>query len=183
LPAFDAVFSAVDGPPTFLDPEATRPIAQNRAHLRPGGALPGPSSDDAAPGDQRGEFDVANLAPKLSSKHKGVPAERQVGVIQATAKLYSKEGRGTAQVSAAAIAMMGGNVDNMDAGAEDRTGKKRQPSAAMPVDEFLDKGSGVLLPRKRQDRKDKEKSKRQLGQSSHSAWKTEAEMVLRQQYD
>ena len=34
-----------------------------------------------------------------------------------------------------------------------------------------------------QDRKVKEKSKRALGQSSHSHWKSEAEMVLRQQYD
>lgn len=35
----------------------------------------------------------------------------------------------------------------------------------------------------RQDRKDKEKDKRLKGQSSHAAWKSEAEMVLRQQYD
>jgi len=31
--------------------------------------------------------------------------------------------------------------------------------------------------------KDKEKSKRALGQSSHSRWKTEGEMLLRQQFD
>lgn len=43
--------------------------------------------------------------------------------------------------------------------------------------------AGAALPRKRQDRKDKEKSKRQMGQSSIGTWKTEAEMVLRQQYD
>ncbi len=35
----------------------------------------------------------------------------------------------------------------------------------------------------RQDRRDKEKDKRAKGQSSHQEWKTEAEMVLRQQYD
>ena len=34
-----------------------------------------------------------------------------------------------------------------------------------------------------QDRKDKEKDKRSRGQSSIGAWKSEAEMVLRQQYD
>lgn len=34
-----------------------------------------------------------------------------------------------------------------------------------------------------QDRKDKEKDKRARGQSSIGAWKSEAEMVLRQQYD
>ena len=35
----------------------------------------------------------------------------------------------------------------------------------------------------RQDRKDKEKEKRMRGQSTHAAWKSEAEMALRQQYD
>ena len=54
----------------------------------------------------------------------------------------------------------------------------------MGVTDFLDKGhGGAQLPRKKQDRKDMEKSKRERGQSSHSAWKSEAEMVLRQQYD
>lgn len=54
----------------------------------------------------------------------------------------------------------------------------------MGVSEFLDKGvGGAALPRQRADRKDKEKSKRSLGQSSIGEWKSEAEMVLRQQYD
>ncbi len=54
----------------------------------------------------------------------------------------------------------------------------------MGVTDFMDKGvGGAQLPRKRQDRKDKEKSKRMMGQSSHASWKSEAEMVLRQQYD
>ncbi len=54
----------------------------------------------------------------------------------------------------------------------------------MGVTDFMDKGvGGAQLPRKRQDRKDKEKSKRTMGQSSHASWKSEAEMVLRQQYD
>ena len=35
----------------------------------------------------------------------------------------------------------------------------------------------------RQERKDREKQKRTKGQSSHATWKSEAEMVLRQQYD
>jgi hypothetical protein len=34
-----------------------------------------------------------------------------------------------------------------------------------------------------QDRKDREKEKRDKGQSTHSTWKSEAEMLLRQQYD
>ena len=54
----------------------------------------------------------------------------------------------------------------------------------MGVTDFMDKGvGGAQLPRKRQDRKDKEKSKRAMGQSAHASWKSEAEMVLRQQYD
>lgn len=52
------------------------------------------------------------------------------------------------------------------------------------MSEFLNKGVGaVQLPRKNADRKDKEKDKRMRGQSTHSHWKSEAEMVLRQQFD
>jgi len=61
---------------------------------------------------------------------------------------------------------------------------KRTATKAMGVTDFMDKGvGGAQLPRKRQDRKDKEKSKRAMGQSSHASWKSEAEMLLRQQYD
>jgi hypothetical protein len=55
-------------------------------------------------------------------------------------------------------------------------------SHAMPVEEALANPS-LTLPRKAQDRKEREKSKRERGQSSISTWKSEAEMVLRQQYD
>lgn len=66
--------------------------------------------------------------------------------------------------------------------AEDKL--RRKATKAMGVTDFMDKGvGGAQLPRKRQDRKDKEKSKRVMGQSSHASWKSEAEMVLRQQYD
>ena len=52
------------------------------------------------------------------------------------------------------------------------------------VSEFLGKGVGAAqLPRKGRDRVDKEKEKREKGQSTHASWKSEAEMVLRQQYD
>ena len=67
-------------------------------------------------------------------------------------------------------------------GAEDNS--RRKATKAMGVTDFMDKGvGGAQLPRKRQDRKDKEKSKRAMGQSAHASWKSEAEMVLRQQYD
>ena len=52
------------------------------------------------------------------------------------------------------------------------------------VDSFLDKGLGSQqLPRKNQDRKDREKQKREKGQSTHKEWKSEAEMAMRQLYD
>ncbi len=67
-------------------------------------------------------------------------------------------------------------------GTEDRS--KQKATKAMGVTDFMDKGvGGAQLPRKRQDRKDKEKSKRMMGQSSHASWKSEAELVLRPQYD
>lgn len=53
----------------------------------------------------------------------------------------------------------------------------------MEVSEFLIKGGGAMLPRKTKVQRDKEKSKREKGQSSHSQWKSEEEMLLRQQYD
>lgn len=61
--------------------------------------------------------------------------------------------------------------------------QKRKSTPAMGVNDFLDKGGGAALPRQQQDRKDREKDKRMRGQSTHASWKSEAEMVLRQQYD
>ena len=60
------------------------------------------------------------------------------------------------------------------------------PSAAMGVGDFLAKGpGGALLPRKKQDRMEAEKRKRMNAQNGRDSreWKSEAEMVLRQQYD
>lgn len=84
--------------------------------------------------------------------------------------------------------MMGGKVGPVrPAGEDDESGgggPKRVATGAMAVTEFLDKGLGAAqLPRKAQDRKEKEKSKRMKGQSTHAHWKSEAEMVLRQQFD
>eukprot|EP00191_Tetraselmis_sp_GSL018_P019664 CAMPEP_0177591758 /NCGR_PEP_ID=MMETSP0419_2-20121207/8177_1 /TAXON_ID=582737 /ORGANISM="Tetraselmis sp., Strain GSL018" /LENGTH=268 /DNA_ID=CAMNT_0019082539 /DNA_START=1173 /DNA_END=1976 /DNA_ORIENTATION=+ len=176
----------VDGPPSFLDPEATRPLAVNEAHTRRPAAVAaaelastGGGADEPVPGP-RSEFDVSSLAPRLSKKSGG-QAERKVGVIQAKARMYSQEGQQGPQYSAAAIAMLGGNIDGHSEGEEST--KRKQPSSAMGVDEFLSKSTGAQLPRKQQDRKEREKKKRQLGQSSIGSWKTEAEMVLRQQYD
>ncbi len=79
--------------------------------------------------------------------------------------------------------MMGGKVSDKVAAAAVGA-DKGPPSKPMPVTDFLDKGLGAAqLPRKGQDRKEKEKDKRMRGQSTHAAWKSEAEMVLRQQFD
>ena len=65
--------------------------------------------------------------------------------------------------------------------------RRRPASGAMDVNEFLAKGPGALAPRKRgaNDRMDAERRKRQAGQNGRDSveWKSEAEMVLRQQYD
>ena len=65
--------------------------------------------------------------------------------------------------------------------------QRRPASGAMDVGEFLAKGPGALAPRKRggNDRMDAERRKRQAGQNGRDSveWKSEAEMVLRQQYD
>lgn len=53
----------------------------------------------------------------------------------------------------------------------------------MGIAEFVDKGGGALLPRKKQDRAQKEKAKRMAGQSAIASWKSEAEMQQRQLYD
>ena len=96
-------------------------------------------------------------------------------------------------VTAAQVAMLGGqwrpaeDAEESEALNTAGTGqqpKRKGPSRAMPVSDFLAKGEGgSLLPRNKQDRKDKEKEKRSKGQSSVHGWKSEAEMVLRQQYD
>jgi hypothetical protein len=83
--------------------------------------------------------------------------------------------------------MFGGNVDNLKGPQpqqqQEAPGAKA-PTKPMPVDDFLSRGlGGAQLPRQQQDRKEKEQKKRALGQSTHSHWKSEAEMVLRQQFD
>jgi len=60
------------------------------------------------------------------------------------------------------IAMLGGKMAAAGAvdGAEQQRKDKGKATAAMPVSEFMDKGlGGAQLPRKRQDRKEKEKEK------------------------
>ena len=61
--------------------------------------------------------------------------------------------------------------------------KRGKATKAMGVTDFFAQGAGAALPRGQQSKKDREREKRARGQSSHVAWKSEAEMVLRQQFD
>lgn len=84
--------------------------------------------------------------------------------------------------------MLGGKVPESAAGSSGGGGEGKRErgkaTAAMPVSDFMDQGlGGAQLPRKQQDRKDREKAKRMKGQSTHAEWKPEAWMVMRQQYD
>lgn len=67
--------------------------------------------------------------------------------------------------------------------AAEHKAKRGKASGAMGVSEFLAQGGGAQLPRGQQGKKERERSKRALGQSHQPEWKSEAEMVLRQQYD
>jgi len=63
-----------------------------------------------------------------------------------------------------------------------RGGGRDFASAAVAVEDMLANPS-LNAPRQKQERKDREKVKRERGQSAITSWKSEAEMVLRQQYD
>eukprot|EP00892_Ulva_mutabilis_P008375 jgi/Ulvmu1/590/UM001_0598.1 len=182
LPGATEMFSEVDGPPAFLDPEATRQSKICAAHVLQQNSVNGPQGTAAL--YSKANFDISKLAPRL----KGQPD------TQAVLSAPAKRGRPATETSqtpafsnVALIAMMGGNTGeerNGDAADEPAEKKsKGKVTKAMPVQDFLAGGSGPQLPRHKQDRKVKEKSKRALGQSSHSHWKSEAEMVLRQQFD
>ncbi|KAK9904771.1 hypothetical protein WJX75_002212 [Coccomyxa subellipsoidea] len=151
--------------PSYLTPEATRPLAAPVHRSRP--AQPVPAREEDSQRDKEtgpSSWDIARMAPPLKGQtdasKRGLPAG---AVMSAAAKRYrTEDGLEGGMATAAQIAMLGGQW---------------RPN-------FMDKGvGGAQLPRRRQERKDKEKSKRQLGQSAIGSWKTEAEMVLRQQYD
>ncbi len=151
---------------------------------------------------------VCNCLPGVASvTHPTTHRPEEKGVVSGAAVRYNTANDNGAGVSAAAIAMLGGQGRDDDEEDDDHAdhnnpragprvggvgplrpppepGSKKRPTGSMAVDSFLDKGvGGAQLPRRDQARKDREKNKRARGQSSHSHWKSEAEMVLRQQYD
>ncbi|KAL6752606.1 hypothetical protein V8C86DRAFT_576849 [Haematococcus lacustris] len=210
LSAFDEVSGPPEFlDPEAIRPMATA-AAHLSGQLLVGG---GPAAPDPGMGAEAGwhgpkgrippgqTFDIARLAPpgkgqkKDEAEARGLPSG---AIIQGAAKRYKADDgpEATQQYSALQIAMLGGKVADKaavkgpvqlagaGAGGPGCEPPPRVPSKAMPVTDFLDKGvGGSLLPRKAQDRRDKEKSKRERGQSSIGSWKTEAEMALRQQYD
>ncbi|KAK9793707.1 hypothetical protein WJX73_003226 [Symbiochloris irregularis] len=187
--------------PDFLNPEATRQLANPIHGNRPSLAnAPASTAQQSTRGDDSGAkqgpgFDIARMAPPLKGQARpGANAVSARAVLSAAPtrnvpKDDSEDGGNAHGLSTAAqIAMLGGqwkpSAAEPLAGANGDSGVKRKATAAMGVSEFMEKGvGGAALPRNRQDRKDKEKLKRGKGQSSVGSWKTEAEMVLRQQYD
>lgn len=160
LPSVTELFSEVTGPPEFLSPEATRPIAVNERHVQ----------------------QVTKPRDMAHPAFDGSAREGNASVIGASAKMYSSE---EAEERAAAAARRSESEAAEASGAGAATRQKRDPLISKPVSvEEVMANPDMLLPRKRgQDRKDREKDKRQKGQSAIGSWKTEAEMVLRQQYD
>ena len=210
LPSASSAFSSVpeDSVPDFLNPEARRqfatqhpgPSSRSLAPNQGGhGKLDHASStgQDNQHGRQKvkkqqpgPDFDISRLAPPLkgSKRDNGgssvIDIRGQVNpdaVIEGRAKRYKQEEHAGPQISLAQIAMLGGKMPNSRAAAGTGGGAA---SKALPVDEFLvGKGGNAQMPRKGQDRRDREKEKRAKGQSAIGSWKSEAEMVLRQQFD
>lgn len=71
LPSALDVLDAVEGPPTFLDPEAIRPLAASAAHGL--GADSGPAVPVAAGKERQApgaDFDISKLAPPMKGQAK-----------------------------------------------------------------------------------------------------------------
>jgi hypothetical protein len=188
LPSALSAFDEVEGPPAFLNPEASRQFAT----LHPSSSSARATAPDSDHGKQKRQapgpdFDISKLAPPLkgSKRDNGGSSTIDIrgdslnpdAVITGQAKRYKLGAeQGGPQISLAQIAMLGGNLPNKSGGGGG--------SKALSVDEFLiAKGGSAQMPRKGQDRRDKEKEKRAKGQSAIGSWKSEAEMVLRQQFD
>ena len=200
LPPPLAAMQQTTSRPAFLDPEATRPLANSLHKTRPSLATSNPPVPHSAAlfsekGAVKGaDWDIARMAPPLKGQARAGgagPQSQSAAVISAGPK-RSKPADDSSEgiVTAAQIAMLGGqwrpSEDQSPPGTleGDEKAGKRKATQAMGVNEFMEKGlGGAALPRARQERKDREKLKRQKGQSAIGSWKTEAEMVLRQQYD
>lgn len=204
LPLPGQAFDEVDGPPAFLDPEATRPLADSLhrrkiQHQREQAALAAQAARAHSQAPQQSgqggdDWDISRMAPQLKSQPGCGCIDRCIGAVcmQRTDNYRQNDGPGV--VTGVAVRYKQPVKPSGDAGPRvgdvgplrppPEPAAKKRATSSMPVDTFLDKGhGGAALPRRDQGRKDREKNKRARGQSSHSHWKSEAEMVLRQQYD
>ena len=185
LPSPQALFSRITKPPDFLNPEAIRQLPYKSREEDVDGATEVQKEQAEGRGKplRSGEkelattWDISKAAPKLPEEK--TERGRGVGsVISASAVKYDVASR-----HASSTAVMGDAPSVLMSDAKDvQPHTSKGATHPMSVEDFVGKG-GASLPRKRQERKDKEKAKRMRGQSSHDTWKSEAEMALRQQYD
>ena len=183
LPSALDLFDRVDKPPDFL----TRPMDKL-------GYTPYAPTKQAA----ADAYDVEEPR-ELAAKHRAsatvssAPKRYRADEIAAKERRMNEASMGDAERALRNGARGGGDALAMavlGAAPKPTLGERqrgRPASGAMDVNEFLAKGPGALAPRKRggNDRMDAERRKRQAGQNGRDSveWKSEAEMVLRQQYD
>ena len=182
LPSALDLFDRVDKPPDFL----TRPMDKL-------GYTPYAPTKRAA----ADAYDVEEPR-ELAAKHRAsatvssAPKRYRADEIAAKERRMNEASMGDAERALRNGARGGGDALAMavlGAAPKPTMGERerRPASGAMDVGEFLAKGPGALAPRKRggNDRMDAERRKRQAGQNGRDSveWKSEAEMVLRQQYD
>ncbi|KAF5842324.1 hypothetical protein DUNSADRAFT_7977 [Dunaliella salina] len=203
--------SSEESSSSSLDSAKERALAAE-ARLRDYGEVQGPRSkaqggdgtSTAAPGKvlppADAVFNQIDWAEATSGTAEPGTTLRPGAVIEGKAKRYKVEEEAAPVYSDVQVAMLGGHVKAHAGAQEGKAGVVGPVGPTAPpglgaaptkvrtkpeaFESFLDKGlGGQQLPRKNQDRKEREKMKREKGQSTHKEWKSEAEMALRQQYD
>ena len=184
LPSALDLFDRVDKPPDFL----TRPM--DKLGYTPVYAPTKQAAADAYDVEEPRELAAKHRASATVSS---APKRYRADEIAAKERKMNEASMGDAERAlrngargggdALAMAVLGAAPKPPTLGER----RRRPASGAMDVNEFLAKGPGALAPRKRggNDRMDAERRKRQAGQNGRDSveWKSEAEMVLRQQYD
>ena len=184
LPSALDLFDRVDKPPDFL----TRPM--DKLGYTPVYAPTKQAAADAYDVEEPRELAAKHRASATVSS---APKRYRADEIAAKERKMNEASMGDAERALRNGARGGGDALAMavlGAAPKPTLGERqrgRPASGAMDVNEFLAKGPGALAPRKRggNDRMDAERRKRQAGQNGRDSveWKSEAEMVLRQQYD
>ena len=183
LPSALDLFDRVDKPPDFL----TRPM--DKLGYTPVYAPTKQAAADAYDVEEPRELAAKHRASATVSS---APKRYRADEIAAKERRMNEASMGDAERALRNGARGGGDALAMavlGAAPKPTPGERqrRPASGAMDVGEFLAKGPGALAPRKRggNDRMDAERRKRQAGQNGRDSveWKSEAEMVLRQQYD